>query len=49
VLARREVVEVLNRIGFDAAPMPPAAFAAFVKTELETWRAVVQAANIRAD
>lgn len=49
VLARPEIVTVLNRIGFDAAPMPPAAFAAFVRTELETWRAVVQAANIRAD
>lgn len=49
VLARPEVSEMLRRIGFDAAPMPPAAFAAFVRSELETWRAVVQAANIRAD
>jgi len=40
---------MLRRIGFDAAPMPPAAFAAFVRSELETWRAVVQAANIRPD
>jgi tripartite-type tricarboxylate transporter receptor subunit TctC len=29
--------------------MPPAEFAAFVRRELETWRSVVQAANIRAD
>ncbi len=48
IIARPEVVEMLTRIGFDAAPMPPAAFAAFVRTEMETWRAVVQAANIRA-
>ncbi len=48
IIARPEVVEMLTRIGFDAAPMPPAEFAAFVRTEMETWRAVVQAANIRA-
>ncbi|MEO3475566.1 tripartite tricarboxylate transporter substrate-binding protein [Roseomonas sp. CAU 1739] len=48
VLARPEVAEMLGRIGFDAAPMPPAEFAAFVRTELETWRAVVQAASISA-
>jgi tripartite-type tricarboxylate transporter receptor subunit TctC len=48
VLARPEVTEVLARIGFDAAPMPPIPFAAFVKAELDTWRTVVQAANIRA-
>lgn len=49
VLERPAIIEVLDRIGFAAAPMPPAEFAAFVKAELETWRAVVQAANIRAD
>lgn len=49
ILARPEVVEMLSRVGFDAAPMPPAEFAAFVRRELETWRSVVQAANIRAD
>lgn len=49
ILARPGIVAALDRIGFEAAPMPPADFAAFVKAELETWRAVVQAANIRAD
>ncbi|MBP0466467.1 tripartite tricarboxylate transporter substrate binding protein [Roseomonas sp. PWR1] len=49
ILARAEVATVLGRIGFDPAPMPPDAFGAFVRAELETWRAVVQAANIRAD
>ncbi|MBR0648162.1 tripartite tricarboxylate transporter substrate binding protein [Roseomonas terrae] len=49
VLARPEIQEMLGRLGFDAAPMPPVPFAAFVRNELETWRAVVQAANIRAD
>lgn len=49
VLERPEIVEVLGRIGFAAAPMSPADFAAFVKGEIDTWRAVVQAANIRAD
>ncbi|WP_198377006.1 Bug family tripartite tricarboxylate transporter substrate binding protein [Neoroseomonas rubea] len=49
ILARAEVATVLGRIGFDPAPMAPDAFAAFVRAELETWRAVVQAANIRAD
>ncbi len=49
ILSRAPIAEMLGRIGFEPAPMPPDAFAAFVRAELETWRAVVQAANIRAD
>jgi tripartite-type tricarboxylate transporter receptor subunit TctC len=49
VLAVPRIVELLGRIGFDAAPQPPADFARFVAAETATWRAVVQAANIRAD
>lgn len=48
VLARPAIIEMLTRIGFDAAPMPPAEFAAFMRAELDTWKAVVLAANIRA-
>ncbi|HWT08823.1 MAG TPA: tripartite tricarboxylate transporter substrate binding protein [Roseomonas sp.] len=48
IVARPEIVEMLTRIGFDAAPMPPAEFAAFIRAETDTWKAVVQAANIRA-
>ena len=49
ILSRAPIAEMLGRIGFEPAPMPPDAFAAFVRAETETWRAVVQAANIRAD
>ncbi len=49
IIARPEVAETLRRIGFQPAPMSPAEFTAFVRRELETWRTVVQAANIRAD
>jgi tripartite-type tricarboxylate transporter receptor subunit TctC len=49
VAERPAVIEMLDRIGFQPATMPPADFAAFVRTELETWRSVVQAANIVAD
>lgn len=49
ILARPEVVEVLGRLGFQPAPMAPADFAAFVRTELDTWRAVVRAANIQVE
>jgi tripartite-type tricarboxylate transporter receptor subunit TctC len=48
ILGRPPIAEMLTRIGFDAAPMTPAAFAAFLRTETDTWKAVVQAANIRA-
>lgn len=49
VLAKPEVIELLRRIGMEPAPQPPAEFAAFVRREIETWAAVVRAANIRAD
>jgi tripartite-type tricarboxylate transporter receptor subunit TctC len=49
IIMRPEVAETLDRIGFQPAPMAPAEFAAFVRTEFETWRSVVQAANIRVD
>lgn len=48
-LARREATEALRRQGFSPARMTPAAFAAFVRAETETWRSVVRAANIRTD
>lgn len=46
ILARKETEEMLARIGFQPMPMAPATFAGFVRQELETWRAVVKAANI---
>ena len=49
IIVRPEVTETLHRIGFQPAPMSPADFAAFVRTELETWRTVVRAADIRVD
>lgn len=49
IVARPDVIEFLARIGFEPAPLPPAEFATFLRSETETWRAVVQAANIRPD
>jgi tripartite-type tricarboxylate transporter receptor subunit TctC len=45
--------EVMKRhfaeFGAEAAPMTPDAFSAKVKTEIDNWRKVIQAANIKAD
>ena len=49
IVARPEVVRQIERLGSAPATMPPAEFASFVHAELETWRRVVRAANIRAD
>lgn len=49
IVARPEVMEFLARIGFEPAPLPAAEFAAFLRAETGTWRAVVRAANIRPD
>jgi tripartite-type tricarboxylate transporter receptor subunit TctC len=49
IVAKPEVMEFLVRIGFEPAPLPASEFTAFLRAETQTWRAVVQAANIRAD
>jgi tripartite-type tricarboxylate transporter receptor subunit TctC len=49
ILGRVEIREMLGRIGFEPAPMAPADFGAFVRSETETWRAVVKAANIQPE
>jgi len=49
ILGRPEVATRLSNLGFAPAPMAPDAFAAFVRAETETWRGVVQAANIRVE
>ena len=48
IIKRPAITETLQRIGFEPAAMPPAEFAAFVRAELDTWKAVVEAANIRS-
>jgi tripartite-type tricarboxylate transporter receptor subunit TctC len=40
---------MLGRIGFEPAPMAPAKFDAFVRSETEIWRTVVKAANIQPE
>jgi tripartite-type tricarboxylate transporter receptor subunit TctC len=46
ILTRTDIVEFLERIGFQPAPLAPADFESFVREETATWRKVVQAANI---
>jgi len=43
------VRERLAATGFDAGFLPPAPFAEFLRREVALWRAVVAAANVRAD
>ena len=49
ILGRVEMREMLGRIGFEPAPMAPAKFDAFVRSETEIWRTVVKAANIQPE
>jgi tripartite-type tricarboxylate transporter receptor subunit TctC len=49
VVRNPEVVELMRRQGFTAATKTPQALAAFIKSEVAKWAAVVKAANARAD
>ncbi|MCX7373897.1 MAG: tripartite tricarboxylate transporter substrate binding protein [Alphaproteobacteria bacterium] len=49
VLARPDMQAGLLRLGFEAAHLPPAQLAEFIRAETGVWRGVVQAANIRAE
>ena len=49
VVRNPEVIEQLRRQGFAAATKTPAALAAFIKSEVAKWAAVVKAAGARAD
>ncbi|HEY4251921.1 MAG TPA: tripartite tricarboxylate transporter substrate binding protein [Roseomonas sp.] len=49
LLALPAVIELLGRLGFEAAPLPTEAFGRFVRAETATWAAVVRAADIKAD
>ncbi len=49
VLARPDMQAGLLRLGFEAAHLPPAPLAEFIRAETGVWRGVVQAANIRAE
>jgi tripartite-type tricarboxylate transporter receptor subunit TctC len=49
LLARPDIVTLLERIGFAPGPLPPDEFQAFVRAETATWTAVVRAADIRPD
>jgi tripartite-type tricarboxylate transporter receptor subunit TctC len=44
-----EVAPTLVKLGVDAKPSTPRAFAAFLAREREKWTAVVKAARVQAD
>lgn len=48
VLGKREVVEGLRRMGFQAGPMTPEAFTSFVRDEIRTWGSLIRSAGITA-
>jgi tripartite-type tricarboxylate transporter receptor subunit TctC len=49
VLNNRDVVQVLNKAGFEVRTSTPEQCAAFTRIEVEKWAKVVKAANMRAD
>ena len=49
VLAEPALVAQLRRIGFNAAPMPAAAFGAFQRAEVARWRELVDLTGIRIE
>ena len=48
-LAAPEIRDPFAQQGFVVAASPPDEFAVFVRAEVEKWRGVVRAGNIRAD
>lgn len=48
-LSTREVVETLEKIGFEAAGNSPQQFAAMIADDIGKWRQVVKAAGIKLD
>ncbi len=49
VLAQPAMINVLSAQGLDAAPSTPAAFDKLIRGEIDKWRTLVKAANIRVD
>lgn len=49
VLRRPEVRERFDAIAMDVAGSTPEEFTAFIRKQIDTWNAVVRAANVRAD
>ncbi len=49
VLAQPAMINVLSTQGLDAAPSTPAAFDKLIRGEIDKWRKLVKAANIRVD
>lgn len=49
VLKKPHVVERLNTLGITAAPQPPAAYGAFMKSELVAWQKRIVAAGIKPE
>ena len=49
LLAEPELAARLTGLGFQAAPLPAAAFAAFQRTEVERWRELVALTGIRLE
>jgi len=49
VLDEPETVARLAAMGFNAAPLPPAAFAAFQTAEVARWKALVALTGVRGE
>jgi tripartite-type tricarboxylate transporter receptor subunit TctC len=49
VLSNRDVIETLEKIGFEAAGNSPQQFAAMIVEDIGKWRQVVKAAGIKLD
>lgn len=49
VLARPDFIDRLRKLGGDPRPMSPAQTSAFIKAEIEKFRAVIKSANIKLE
>ena len=49
VVLKSEVKERFDGLAMDVTGSSPEEFTAFLKKQIETWTAVVKAANVRAD
>ena len=49
VLATPEFKEFLLKEGAEPSPLAPAAFGALIATEIDRWKRVAKAANIRSE
>jgi len=49
ILARPDIIEAWEKLGAHPVTMTPAAFGAFVQSEIDKWAKIIEANHIRAE